>query len=376
MTIKKNKPLVWVEIDKASLSNNINTFRSIIGKETLLAPCVKANAFGHGLIETSKIFLEAGANWLCVNSIEEAELLRKANITAPILLIGYVQLSELYKIFDLDLRLFIYNIQTVQKLSQLSKDYKKNCNVHMKIDTGMGRQGILVNECEEFLHNVLSLDGINVEGIATHFATADEKLNNAIFKHQLKLFLEFAERMKKKYNRDFILHCSNSSATLMYPEAKFDLVRPGISVYGYYPNGDIEKLCKERGLLLKPAFSLKTKVVQVKILPANYGISYGSTYITKKETKVCLIPIGYNEGISRSLSNKGFVSLKGKKANILGRVSMHMTVIDGSAISNVKLEDELSVIDKVSIEKFASLLNTNINEILVSIPSEIPRLII
>lgn len=369
-----NSPLVWVEINKDILANNVKTFRSIIENNTLLAPCVKANAFGHGLIETSKIFLDNGADWLCVNSIYEAERLRKANITVPILVIGYVQLSELVKVFELDLRLFVYNIETIQELSRLSKVFNKKSIVHLKIDTGMSRQGVLLENAEVFLDEIINLEGINVEGIATHFATADSEENNNIFINQLNSFNVIVAKVQEKYGKDFILHSSNSAATLMYPYAKFHLVRPGVSIYGYYPSPEVKEFCRNRGIILSPAFSLKTKIVQIKTLAANQGVSYGSTFVTDKSVKALLLPVGYYEGVTRSLSNKGYVTINSQKAEILGRVCMHMTIVNGSKIPHALLEDEVTVFGLSSIQKLAEIMDTNVNELLVSVPEEIARI--
>lgn len=368
-----NTSLVWVEVNKKVLANNVRTFRKITPKDTLLAPCVKANAFGHGLVETSRLFIEEGVDWLCVNSVEEAEKLRQARINVPILVIGYVQLSDLVKVFELDLRLFVYNLETAQELSRLSKEFNMMCNVHMKVDTGMSRQGVPISEAKYFFLTSLGLEGINIEGIATHFATADSEINNKHFQHQLDTFTKFVEDIQQTHKKKFIIHCSNSAATLLYPHASFNLVRPGISIYGYYPNEAVKNICERKNKRLNPAFSLKSKVAQVKVLAPNQGISYGSTYVTDKHTKVVLVPIGYYEGLRRSLSNSGYVKIGDQKAKILGRVCMHMTIVDGTDIGEVSLEDEVVAIGEDFIQELADKMETNVNEILVSIPSEIPR---
>lgn len=370
--------LIWIEISKAALKNNIQTIRRIIGPNILLAPCVKSNAYGHGLIEISKLFLEYGANWLCVNSLEEAIALRQAEIREPILIIGYVQKNDLAKILEFDLRLFIYEQERLKILSNLAKKHNQKAKIHLKIDTGMHRQGIMMDEIDDYIHYIKSLPDIELEGIATHFANSDEPEKPAYFYEQMEKFKKVKEKFEKAFNHQIIFHCDKSASSLIYPHKISDLDRPGLAIYGYYPSQSVRKICEQKNIKLLPSLSLKTKIALIKKIPAGSLVGYGCTYQTTRPTTIAIVPIGYYDGVDRKLSNRGHFLISGKKAPIIGRVCMNITIVDITDIENINQEDEVVVIgqqgdEQITTEQFADWAGTINYEVTTRLRESIKR---
>ena len=344
----------------------------------MIAPCVKANAYGHGLTETGKIFLENGADWLCVNSLLEAEKLRTAGINCPILIIGIVFDFELEKIIDLDLRFFLHDFNLAINLSEIGQRKNKIANVHVKIDTGMHRHGVLADQAANFVKKIIALPNVNLEGVATHFATSDEPLNPSYFESQLKSFKDALEKIKSLTDKKLIVHCDKSASVLLANNDFVDLVRPGIASYGYYPGKDVKKICEDQGLILKPGLAFKTRISNIKTLPADSFVGYGCSYRTARMTKIATIPVGYFDGYDRKLSNRGHILVNGQRAPILGRVCMNVTIVDVTDCGNVKNGDEAVLIgrqgeQKISVEDVADWANTINYEIITRLREEIPR---
>lgn len=367
----------WLEISRENLKHNLSIIRQA-SPNTIMAPCVKANAYGHGLVAIGKIFLDSGANWLCVTSLDEAEKLRRAGITCPILIIGVVFNDELEKIIDLDLRFFLHDTNTAINLSEVGQRRNKTVSVHIKIDTGMHRHGVLTENLEDFMKHVVNLPNINIEGVATHFATSDEPLNPSYFESQLKSFREALEKINRIVKKKLIVHCDKSASVLVHRNDFVDLVRPGIAAYGYYPGKDVKKICEDMGIFLQPALTFKTKLSNIKTLPADSYVGYGCSYRTARMTKIATIPVGYFDGYDRKLSNRGQVLVNGKRTPILGRVCMNVTIIDVTDCGNVKNGDEVVLIgrqgaEKISVEDVADWANTINYEIITRLRESVVR---
>ena len=370
--------LAWLEIKKDNLISNIKILKNLRAGNVLISPCVKANAYGHGLIETAKIFIGAGANWLSVNSVEEAEKLRNAGISQPIMVIGFAAENELEKALDLDLRLFISNLDYAQKLSELGVIKNKEAIIHLKIDTGMHRHGVLIEEAEELVKKIKNLPYLKIEGLATHFATSDEPLNPNYFNQQLEQFKDITVKIKNIIDNDLIIHCDKSASLLLYQNSLAGLVRPGIATYGYYPGADTKKICEAKNIILKPALSFKTKIGQIKKVPINSCIGYGCTYYTKRPTILATIPVGYYDGYDRKLSNQGYVLVGGQKAPILGRVCMNITIVDITDCDSVVSGDEVVLIgtqgqETITVEQIANWANTINYEVITRLRESLPR---
>lgn len=349
-----------IEVSRAALTNNIKLFKKIIGPTSplgkprgyvgasprLLGVAVKANAYGHGLVEASQVFLKAGADWLIVDSVEEGAALREAGIDAPVLIAGYVPLADLEKVFDYDCRLVVYNKQTVKKLEQIAKKRKQIARVHLKIETGTMRQGIKPKEVIPLVRSIKS-KYIEIEGAATHFANIEDVLEHEFAANQLDTFKAMVELLKANKVPLKYIHCANSAATILFPKTYFNLVRIGIAAYGLWPSPETKlsavKMHRNQ-LRLEPAMTVKSMVAQVKEVAAGAFIGYGCTYKTTKKSKIAVVPIGYYDGYDRKLSNTAYVLIHGRRAPVRGRVCMNMMMVDVSDIPNVRLEDPVVVL--------------------------------
>jgi len=369
---------IWIEISKSSIKHNIAVIRSLIGDKVILAPCVKSNAYGHGIVGIVKLLVKYGIDFLCVNSLIEAQKLRAVRIENPILIISSLQKLDLENALRIDARLFVYDRETATTLSKLATNYGKLANVHIKVDTGMCRQGLPMNEFEKFLDYVHKLENVKIEGVATHFATSDQVEDDSHFRKQLDNFNKIIGIIKKKNIEIPLLHCANSGAVLLHPETHFNLVRPGLSIYGYYSSKEVEDACKKKNIKLIPSLTLKTKITAIKEIPENSQIGYSCTYTTKRKTKIAVLPIGYHDGLNRKLSNNGHVLINNHKADIIGIVSMNITVVDVTNIPNVSIDDEVVIIgqqqnESITIEEIAKMARTNNYEIIARLPENIPR---
>ncbi len=369
MAMKKERLLTWVEIKKNALGNNIRQLRKLIGEDAILCPCVKANAYGHGLIETSKIFLENGANWLAVNAIYEARALRKAGVDAPIYVLGYVAIDDLEEVVDLDLRFVVYNRETIERLGKIGKKAK----VHLKVETGNNRQGLGGEELINFAKFVKSFENIEIEGLSTHFANIEDTTDHSYAEKQLENFLEVDQKLRNEGINVKIRHCANSAATILFPKTHFEMVRVGLSCYGMWPSEEV----KNENLKLEPAFCWKSKIAQIKEIAAGEFVGYGCTFKTERKTKLAIVPIGYYDGYDRGVSGKAHVIVSGRKAPVRGRVCMNIIMVDVTEIPEAKLEDEVVLIGgEVTAEMFAEWAGTINYEVTTRVNEKIPRFVV
>lgn len=385
---REDNLLTWVEIDQKALRHNIAFIRHLIGNKVLLAATVKANAYGHGLIETSKILLNSGADWLNVNAVWEAEELRKAGIVAPLFIMGYVMKQDLALALQLDCRLVVYNTETLVGLSRAARKLKKQARVHLKVETGNHRQGILIKDVVNFVTLAKKFTEIEIEGISTHFANIEDMDRREFFapnnyaQQQLHYFKKTISELEKIGVKIHLRHCANSAATLLFPETHFDMVRPGIALYGLWPSLDTKKILQKKypACILKPVLTWKTRIAQIKEIPRGAFIGYGCTYRTKGRTRLAILPVGYADGYDRSLSNNSHVLIHGKRAPLRGRVCMNMIIVDITKIPEARLEDPVTLLGKngeveVTAGDLALFAKTIHYEITTRINSNIPRLI-
>jgi len=370
--------LSWVEISKSALIHNIQTFRKLVGKDVVLAPCVKANAYGHGIVECARIFEKHRADYLCVNAIYEAKILRDSGIKLPILILGYAPLSELSGAVKYDTELTVYNLETVEGLGKLHK----KISVHLKIETGNHRQGVRLSDIPAFAKILKHHPNIELKGISTHFANLEDRVNHQYALYQLKQFKKAIHILEAEGFAPHFRHCANTAATILLPEAYFNFVRLGIGAYGLWPSDKTEMAAKRAGIniTLKPALTWKTIVAQIKDVPKGSLIGYGCTYVMPKNGRIAVLPVGYYDGFVRLLSNRGYVLIRGKKAPVIGRVCMNMVMADVSHIPDTKLEDEVVLIGKqgkenISAEQVAELSHTINYEVTTRINERIPRIL-
>lgn len=367
---------VWAEINLDSLAYNMKNIKTLV-KEKEVIGVVKADAYGHGSVEVSKVLLENGASRLAVAIITEAVELRKNNIKAPIMILGYTPLEFGETLVNNDIEQTVYDLEYAKSLSDIAINMGKKAKIHIALDTGMGRIGFLPNE--DSLNKVLeiaSLKGIEIVGIFTHFSTADEE-NKEYTYEQFSKIKNFNNMLLEKGLDIPLKHASNSGAIIDLPETYLDCVRAGIILYGYYPSDEVKK----EKLPLKTVLTLKTKIVHVKKLDKDMYISYGRTFKTERDSIIATIPIGYADGYSRLLSGKAKVIVNGKFAKVVGRICMDQCMIDVTDIEDVKVGDEVILLGEENNLEFnaddmAKIIGTINYDVLCMIKHRIPRVYI
>ena len=374
-----NWPLLsWAEVDLDAIAHNVRAVKAYIGSKVLLGPVLKGNAYGHGAIEVSKVVLEAGADWIIVNRSNEGAEVRRAGIDAPILVLGYTLPQEAQRLVRWNLRPTVSNMQQIEALSAAGATQGKTVDVHVKLDTGLGRQGVLPHELLDFVTAISKMPNIRIEGMYTHFSVADEGAEDSVAytRRQFDAFMEGREKVLRAGFELPICHVCNTAATLNWPEMHLQMVRPGSAIEGVYPTRDVK-----RSVELRPSLTWKSHVARLKVLPPGSAISYGRTYVTSKPTKVALVPVGFGDGYRRDLSNKGYALVRGQRANIVGRVCMDQHMLDVSHIPDVELHDEVVLIgrqgnDAITVDELGALLGTSPFEFVTCITPRIPRVYI
>ena len=365
----------WAEIDLSAIKHNLGQIKRLIGANrkgaVKIMAVVKANAYGHGLIEVARALQNLDIHYLGVATLDEAIALRQAGIKLPILVLGSILPEEVNTALDYEIALTVCNKELAYALSKKARATNKKVSVHIKIDTGMGRIGVWHERALEFMKMLKDMRNIYVEGIYTHFASASR--DKFFTSYQLQAFENLLEKLAQEGIRFPYRHAANSIAMVDLKRSHFNLVRPGIVIYGIYPKRSFARILK-----LKPVLSLKTKIVYLKSLPAGRSISYGRTYIAEKATRIATLPIGYADGYGRILSNRACALVKGQKALVVGKVTMDQTMINVGHIKGVKLGDEVVLIGqqgklKMRAEEIARVSKTIPYEIVCSITNRVPR---
>jgi alanine racemase len=363
-----------VEISLDALQHNIHAFQQKLPDSIRIMAVVKADAYGHGAVEVSKEAVRCGVDYLAVAFLDEALELRNAGITAPILALGYTSPEGLSIALQHDITINVYSQEVLEALKVLKSDTKK-LKIHIKLDTGMGRLGLQTGpEAIAFIEEALQLPGIEVEGLFTHFANADEIDKSYTFE-QYRRMERIVQHFKDKGVEFTYLHAGNSAAAIDLPELTYNMVRLGISMYGLYPSNEVNASAIE----LKPVLSLKTGVVHLKTLPPDSGISYGTIYHTKDDEQIATLPIGYADGYSRMLTQKAEALIHGHRVPVVGRICMDQCMIRVSEVQQAKPGDEVVLIgeqggQRISVEEVASMLNTINYEITCMISHRVPRI--
>ncbi len=379
-------PLTWAEIDLGALAHNTRELRRITSDSAAIMAVVKADSYGHGAVPVSKVALTNGAEYLAVARISEVVQLRNAGIHTPLLLFGFCHPRYVGYLAENDARASVNSTESAKLLSEEASRLGVKLKVHAKVDTGMGRLGLvcygLGDEVEapvgmrrvvSSILEISSLPNLELEGIYTHFASA-YITDKEDARRQFQLFMEILEELKKQSLEVSMRHAANSAATIEMPETHLDLVRTGIALYGLWPSEEID-----RDLIdLKPAMSIKSHIILLKDVPAEFRISYGSTYKTSCPTKIATVPIGYADGYKRLLSSRGSMLVRGIRAPIVGKVCMDFTMIDVGQVADVQVNDEVVILGKqgkeeITADAVAGLLNTINYEVVSSITSRVER---
>ena len=382
-------PFACAEVDLNAIAHNVSELRRITSSAARLMAVVKANAYGHGLKEVARKALQNGAAALGVARIDEGIQLRKAGLDAPVLIFGHTPPTLAHNLVEFDLTQTVFSYKTAEPLSRTGIDCGKKIKVHLKVDTGMGRLGLLPDRARSSspgsqingpamseVESIARLPNLELEGIYTHFATADIS-DKSYAQKQFKMFMDFLDRLRRAGLEIPLKHAANSGAIIDMPETHLDMVRAGISIYGLYPSDEVHK----SRLSLRPAMELKAPIVHLKKVPAGFKISYSSTHETEKPTTIATVPIGYADGLNRLLSSRGHMLVRGHKAPIVGRICMDHTMLDVGHIPEIDLADEVIIFGKqgelsITVDEIASTINTINYEIVSTIMDRVPRIYI
>ena len=360
----------WAEINLDNIKFNLSNIKKILKEDTKICGVLKANAYGHGSVEVAKLLEREKVDYFAVARLEEALELRENNITLPILCLGYIPEESLEIAIINNIIITIYSLEMAQKINDIAMCIKEKAFVHIKIDTGMTRIGFQPNkEAITDITKIYELVNINVEGIYTHFATADD-INKEFTNTQVQKFKFMVEQLELLGINIPIKHVSNSSATMDLPDLKFDMVRCGIVLYGHYPSDDV---LKER-LILKPAMTLKTTIAHIKEVQPGVGISYGLKYKCNSKERIVTIPIGYADGFTRMQPNPK-VWIKEQSFDVVGRICMDQCMVRIDKDINIEVGDPVIIFgeENITAENIANNLGTINYEVLCMVSRRVDR---
>lgn len=371
--------LSYVRVSRENLLHNFRVFRSCLSPKTKMCCVIKANAYGHGQNEVASV-LEPYTDYYAVNDLRELKSLRTIT-NKETLVLGYVPHDELLEAVRLNGILGIYDKERIRLLDSIAENYKITPRVHVKIDAGLGRQGVLLSEIERFIEVLKSCQHIKVEGIYSHFSNIDEIDDLSHTKNQEAMFAQSRRIFEQSGYKNLITHISSTGGILVHEkrEEKNTLARLGIGLYGMWPSAKVQKKFEPDGIYLKPLLTWLTKVAQIKTVPERYPIGYNLTYVTTKPTKIAVVPQGYSDGYDRKLSNQGEVLIRGRRCKVLGRIAMNMFVVDVSHLNVVKAEDEVVLLgtqgsETITAEEIAEKVGTINYEITTRLSPLLPRI--
>jgi len=363
-----------IEIDLDSIAYNVAQIKKILGGGTKIMAIVKADGYEHGTVEISKAALKGGAEWLGVASLSEALVLRKKGVDAPILILGPSLVKDAKYLVDYKITPTVFDLELAESLAKLGRKIKKIIPIHIKIDTGLGRLGILPEKAINFVSKVAQFEHLRVEGLYTHFA--DPEHDKDYTEAQFTKFLKISQRLEERGISIPLKHVASSSVILLYPHMKLNMVRIGTLIYGLFPSANLRNLNKD--IDLHPSLQIKSKLTYIKTLPPGSPIGYYKTFITSRPSTIGILPFGFANGLPRKLSNEWYVLVRGQKAPIVGMISMNMCTVDISHIPNVSLGEEVILIGKqgnkaISVTDIAEKAGMNVGEFLTQINTKIPR---
>jgi alanine racemase len=376
--------LVTAVVDLAAIAHNTREFARRVGPGVKIMPAVKADGYGHGAVQVARTALDYGAYALGVARTEEGIALRKAGIEAPILVFGYVCPKSTPDLMEFDLTATVSRRDVAQAISDIAVAAGRKVAVHLKVDTGMGRIGLVTplghpgcgvcygTPLEDVLA-MASMPGISIEGIYTHFALSDS-LDKTYTLRQFEIFMAFIDLLKKNGLEIPLRHAANSAAAIEMPETHLDMIRPGISFYGLKPSDETDISSVD----LRPAMEVKARIISLKSVPKGFKVSYGSTHVTDRDTVIAVVPIGYADGFSRHFSSNGHMLVRGERAPIVGRICMDLTMLDVGHIPGVSMEDEVVVFGRqkgafLSVDELAERIRTINYEIVSNLNPRVKR---
>lgn len=376
--------LSWIEVDTDRLAGNIAGFRRLVGPDVLLAPTVKANGYGHGLLMAARAFLLGGADWLCVNSLREAQRLRDAGIEAPLYLLGPLPADPEAASLALSLgcRVVVHDLAGFEALAGAATEAAP-ARLHLKIETGTHRLGLDPPEALVLAKRASALPHVQFEGACSHFADVEDTTDHEFARSQRGLFEQFVADATEAGVPPRLRHFSNTAAALLWPESWYELIRLGIGAYGMWPSSETLVTAALEGrrdaVSLRPALTWKTRIAQVRTAAAGAYVGYGRTYRCTHESRLAVLPVGYYDGYDRRLSNVAYVLIGGRRAPVRGRVCMNMTIVDVTHVPEAALGDEVVLLgaqgeERLSAEQVAGWIGTINYEVTTRINEALPRL--
>jgi alanine racemase len=334
--LDRRSSLSWIEVDISAVRHNFREIRRLlVDSHTRVFAVVKADAYGHGAKQAATALLDEGADTLCVARVEEAVELRAAGVDAPMLVFAPPLAAQAHLILEADCAVSVCDREHVEALASAARAVSRRVSVHVKVDTGMARLGVQPTDAVPLLRAIAGHPELEIQGIMTHFPCADMKPQKLTRRH-----IEVFEAVRREIaSAGFVVpvcHAANSAATMDYPEAHFDAVRPGISLYGQYPSAEVA--CR---IDLRPAMSMKTRIILLKNVPAGVGLSYGHSFVTRQPSRIATVPLGYADGYPRHASNRAMMIVRGRVVPVVGRVCMDLTLLDVTAVPGVAMGDEV-----------------------------------
>jgi len=373
----------WIEISSRALQQNIQTLKNLTNKEARFCAVIKANAYGHGLKEVAQIAAREGVDAFAVDNIDEAIQVRSAHGSALIIVLGYTLFTRYQDAIIHNIDLTVGDLEGIAHAEQIAATSATTIRIHVKLETGTSRQGIQSEYIDDAIRALQRAKHIRLAGLSTHFANIEDSANPQYATQQFQTFTATVARFKEQEVHPEYTHCTCSAALILYPQTHGTLVRTGISLYGHWSSELVQETARDQkmGCELNPILTWKTRIAQIKEYPIGTPISYGLTEVLKRRGRVAVLPVGYSDGYSRTLSSKGEVLIHGVRCKVLGRICMNMTMVDVSDVPKAKKEDEVILIGmqgryKLSAEELASKAGTISYEILARINPTLPRIIV
>ena len=364
--------ITWIEIDLDAIEHNLKAVKKKVGNDTKILAIVKADAYGHGAARISQTLIDNGVDMLGVAFPEEGIELRESNINIPILVLNPVLSEQTEDVLKYSMGATVCNLDIARELAKTAKRHSRNIRIHVEVDTGMGGAGLPPDKTLSFIKALQLIENLEIEGVFTHFNSSEEK-DKSFAHEQNNIFKKVIKQLEDEKIRIPLIHAANSAAILDMSDSYFNMVRPGLILYGIFPSNYVSRIID-----LKPVMSVKTRIINLKHLDSGSTIGYGRTFEILKQTTVATIPVGYKDGFNRCFSNLGNVLINGKRASIIGRVCMDRCCIDVTNLHDVEIGSEVILFgnqgnETISIESAAELIGTIPYEIVCNIGTKIPR---
>jgi len=372
----------WIEISRDALRANVRTLRTLVGRERILCAVVKANAYGHGIVEVAKV-IRGDVDWFGVDSVPEIIALRAAGVRRPVLILGYVPIVDARTVVRIGARVTVAMPETVRALASAARSLRRTAIMHVKVETGTQRQGVTIRHLPEFVRQIERTSSVSFEGVSTHLADVEDTGPDGFAAVQIERFNAAVAVAERIAGRRLLRHASASAGAMLLPDARFDLVRTGISLYGLWPSDRIRAIVERRDptVHLEPVLTWKTMVGPMHDVPKGAPVSYGRTERVRRRTRIAVLPVGYWDGYDRKLSSVGQVLIRGHRCKVLGRVCMNMMMVDVTDIPRVQLEDEVVLIgrqgrEEIAADELAQKIGTINYEVVTRINPMLPRAVV